>query len=115
MSPEKRLQARLNALYEVFDMSIARLSEDERQEFSEVLFHRSRAIRNVLGDPGTTFEEHADELQFLALLMRHHDKIAERITDHGITPFCIQCLKPPDSTVPFCFSCNSDRFLILTN
>ena len=94
-------------------MALVRLPVDTLAEFSDVLTERARVIGSVLGE-SEFYDAQATELEFLAYYVRHRQIIMQRKSNEGLCRFCIKCLKMVESPLSFCFSCNDDRWLILT-
>ena len=83
---------------------------------SETIQGWANTLRH-LSDNAETYREQAIEFEFLALLFRHRDVAIDwdsaQVDANGFAVFCVKCAKPGETLAPLCFTCATDRFLIM--
>lgn len=108
---------RLKAWAEVLDMALAHMTGDQAAQFAANLADRSNVINT---DPAVRlvyeqdfFEAFAGEYEFLDLYIAHALYLASKDDWGPPQRCCIKCREPIED-IPLCFSCNSDRWIVIT-
>ena len=109
---------RLMAWREALEMALARLSSDEKTEFAASVSDRAHFLATS-ETVGAMYDEEfrdafAGEYEFVALFISHVADMAERDSHGPMVRYCIKCREGVELDVPFCFTCGTDRWLIIT-
>ena len=107
----------MKAWAEALDMALAHMTSDEATKFAAHLADRAdtintnTAVRLVYEQD--FFEAFASEYEFLNLYVAHALYLAAKDDWGPPQRCCIKC-REPVGTVPLCFGCNSDRWVMIT-